>query len=198
MWKSVGDLMSFLKRLSLNFKELNCKVNLLSKLFDTVCLWPLRATVTWLWYKMALYAWKTHNIALLKISSCCFRAKKNIKSFYIYVWLSGLHVCVTIFLSFILFSWIYTSLSKNWSHTLILQVESLPKFLFSTSQRCSTGLNSGFCPGQSMNENNASCSLKHSCTIWARWTLALFSWNYLSSDKNKFTDGISCSLRDLK
>ncbi len=70
------------------------------------------------------------------------------------------------------------------------------KVFSSTSQRCSMGLRSysGLRGGQCMCENDVSCSLNHSFTIWARWILALSSWNMsVSSGKKISIAGITWS-----
>ena len=74
------------------------------------------------------------------------------------------------------------------------RVGQLCKVFSSTSQRFLTGLRSGLCGDKSMCENDVSCSLNHSFTVWARWiaalsspisislrTAQLFSFNPLSS-----------------
>ena len=75
------------------------------------------------------------------------------------------------------------------------RVRPLRKAFSSTSQRFSVGLRSRLCGGQSMCENDLSCSLNHSFTIWPRWILALSSWNMPmpSGKKKKSIDGITCS-----
>ena len=56
------------------------------------------------------------------------------------------------------------------------RVRPLRKAFSSTSQSFSMGLRSGLCGDQSMCENDVSCSLNHSFTVWAWWIVALSSW----------------------
>ena len=56
------------------------------------------------------------------------------------------------------------------------------------------GLRSGLCGGRSMCKNDVSCSLNHSCTVWAWWIQALSSSNIsVPSGKKKSIDGITWS-----
>ena len=57
------------------------------------------------------------------------------------------------------------------------RVGPLCKAFSSKSQRFSMGFRSGRCGGQSVCENDVSCSLNHSFTIWAWWILELSPWN---------------------
>lgn len=51
------------------------------------------------------------------------------------------------------------------------------KAFSSTPQRLTMGLKSGLWRGQSRCENDISCPLNHSITIWPHWILVLSSWN---------------------
>ena len=59
----------------------------------------------------------------------------------------------------------------------------------SSPARFSVGSRSGLCGGQSMCENDVSCSLNQSFITWAWWIVALSFWNMtLPSGKNKSTE----------
>ena len=77
-------------------------------------------------------------------------------------------------------------------------VRPLCKVFSSTSQRFSVGLRSGLCGGQSMFENDVSCSLYHSFTDWARWIVVFSFWNMQgikkSIDEKKYSFSLSTSL----
>lgn len=72
------------------------------------------------------------------------------------------------------------------------RIGPLHKVFSSASQRFQMGLRSGLCGGQTMCENDVSCSLNHFFTVWAGRIVALSSWNIHLGRKKSIVQSPVC------